>query len=278
MAGHLARAGHSVTVYNRSASKGAGWVQEYGGRSASHTARGRRKDADIVLCLRGQRRRPALGGAWATDGAFAGMAAGALLVDHTTASAEVARELARGGQRAGLWFRRCARLRRTGRRGQRPADRDVRRRGQPPSRPCKPGRPWRFARRHPDGPFRAPVSWPRWSTRSASPGWCKAVSEGIAFRSEGRPGHEGSCSRSSARAQRRAGRWTTAARPWSGRPVRVWLCRRLDAQRPRFGAWTRRKRNGARLPVTALVDQFYADVQAMGGQRWDTSSLIKRLR
>jgi 3-hydroxyisobutyrate dehydrogenase len=57
----------------------------------------------------------------------------------------------------------------------------------------------------------------------------------------------------------------------------LWLCRGLDAQRPGL-VLDEARRNGARLPVTALVDQFYADVQRMGGNRWDTSSLVKRLQ
>src|SRR5690606_21887124 len=91
MAGHLARAGHQVTVYNRTAAKAGQWTDEYGGRSAS-TPREAAADADIVFCCVGNDddlRSVVLG----DDGALAGMKAGAVFVDHTTASAQVAREL-----------------------------------------------------------------------------------------------------------------------------------------------------------------------------------------
>jgi 3-hydroxyisobutyrate dehydrogenase len=92
MAGHLRRAGHSVTVYNRTSAKAKQWATEFGGDTAS-TPREAAAAAKIVFCCVGNDddlRQVALG----DDGAFAGMAAGTLFVDHTTASAQVARELA----------------------------------------------------------------------------------------------------------------------------------------------------------------------------------------
>src|ERR1700712_745313 len=92
MAGHLARAGHQVTVYNRSADKAAKWAAEYGGKTGD-TPKAAAAGADIVFCCVGNDddlRSVVLG----DDGAFAGMKAGAVFVDHTTASASVARELA----------------------------------------------------------------------------------------------------------------------------------------------------------------------------------------
>src|SRR5690606_30842033 len=91
MAGHLARAGHEVTVYNRTAAKAQAWAEEFGGKSAP-TPREAAAGAQIVFCCVGDDddlRSVVLG----DDGAFAGMAAGAIFVDHTTASAQVAREL-----------------------------------------------------------------------------------------------------------------------------------------------------------------------------------------
>ncbi|MGE3420163.1 MAG: NAD(P)-dependent oxidoreductase, partial [Bradyrhizobium sp.] len=102
MAGHLQRAGHQVTVYNRTAAKADQWAAEYGGASAStpHLAA---RDADIVFACVGNDddlRSVVLG----EHGAFAGMKPGAIFVDHTTASAEVARELHDVAVRKGLRF------------------------------------------------------------------------------------------------------------------------------------------------------------------------------
>ena len=102
MAGHLAKAGHDVTVYNRSAEKAQAWVAEFGGTSAATPAEAA-KQADIVFCCVGNDedlRSVVLG----PQGAFAGMAKGSLFVDHTTASAEVARELAAQAKTMGLSF------------------------------------------------------------------------------------------------------------------------------------------------------------------------------
>ena len=102
MAGHLAKAGHTVTVYNRSAEKAKAWVAEFGGASAATPAEAA-KNADIVFCCVGNDddlRNVVLG----PQGAFAGMAKGCLFVDHTTASAEVARELAGQAKGLGLSF------------------------------------------------------------------------------------------------------------------------------------------------------------------------------
>ena len=107
-------------------------------------------------------------------------------------------------------------------------------------------------------------------------GLVQGLAEGIAFRQEGRPRHR------EADRDDLQGRGAILAdgeplQDHDRRQVRFRLRRRLDAQGPRRSASARRARNGAQLPVTALVDQFYAEVQKMGGKRWDTSSLIARL-
>src|SRR5690606_1313282 len=102
MAGHLAKAGHSVTVYNRSTAKAESWVQEFGGTSAP-TPREAAQGADVVFCCVGNDddlRSVVLG----ENGALAGMQAGAIFVDHTTASAEVARELHALAKQKGVGF------------------------------------------------------------------------------------------------------------------------------------------------------------------------------
>ena len=115
MAGHLAAAGHRVTVYNRTAAKAADWVAEHGGKPARRRRARPRAGADFVFACVGNDddlRSVALG----DDGAFAGMKPGAIFVDHTTASADVARELAAAARGAGLQLRRRAGLGRPGRR------------------------------------------------------------------------------------------------------------------------------------------------------------------
>src|SRR5512132_646342 len=102
MAGHLARAGHRVTVYNRTAKKADQWVEEYGGQAA-RTPRKAAAGAQIVFSCVGNDddlRSVYLG----ADGAVAGMSKGAIAVDNTTASAAVARELAAAARNAGLGF------------------------------------------------------------------------------------------------------------------------------------------------------------------------------
>jgi ornithine cyclodeaminase/alanine dehydrogenase-like protein (mu-crystallin family) len=144
MAGHLHRAGHSVTVYNRSPAKAAQWASEYGGRSAP-TPRQAAEGAEVVCACVGNDddlRAVVLG----ENGAFAGMAAGAVFVDHTTASAEVARELAAVGCRRWPRVHRCAGVGRQPRCHQRRADGHVRRRRRD-VRQRAPDRRWRSPRR-----------------------------------------------------------------------------------------------------------------------------------
>ena len=102
MAGHLAAAGHQVTVFNRSPAKAEAWVGRHGGASAA-TPREAAKNADLVMCCVGNDddlRQVCLG----PDGAFAGMAQGAVFVDHTTVSAKVTEELAQAAAEAGIGY------------------------------------------------------------------------------------------------------------------------------------------------------------------------------
>ena len=127
MAGHLkTKGGHDVTVYNRTAAKADKWVAQFGGRSAK-TPKEAAQGQDFVMACVGNDNdlHEVMLGA---DGAFHGMGKGALLVDHTTASAEIARELHAEAGKARLRVHRCAGIGRSGRRGKRRADRDVRRR------------------------------------------------------------------------------------------------------------------------------------------------------
>ena len=272
MAGHLARAGHRVTVYNRSAAKAAQWVGEYGGAAAA-TPKQAAAGADIVFACVGNDadlRSVVLG----ASGAFEGMRAGAVFVDHTTASAEVARELAAAARERGLAFIDAPVS--GGNLGAVNGALTVMCGGDAAA----------FERI-------APVvrSYAKAVTRLgdsgagqlakmvnqiAIAGLLQGLSEAIAF-------------------GQRAGLDMHAVLGVIGKgAAQSW---QLDNRGPTmiddqfdFGFavdWMRKdlglvlaeaQRNGARLPVTALVDQFYADLQAAGGARRDTSSLIRRLR
>src|SRR5262249_39049253 len=102
MAGHLARAGHEVTVYNRSSAKAQQWVATYGGKSASTPAAAASEAQIVMMCVGNDDDVRAV--ASGKDGALAGMARDAIVVDHTTASAEVAREVYDAGKAKGVHF------------------------------------------------------------------------------------------------------------------------------------------------------------------------------
>jgi 3-hydroxyisobutyrate dehydrogenase len=272
MAGHLARAGHAVTVYNRSAAKAQAWVAEFGG-AAKATPREAAAGVDIVFCCVGNDddlRSVTLG----ADGAFAGMAPGAVFVDHTTASADVARELyaaakalglsfvdapvsgGQAGAQNGLLTVMCG--------GDAAAFDTVQPIGMAFSRA--------FTRMGESGAGQLT----KMVNQICIAGLVQGLSEAIAF------GQKAGLDMNQVLEVIGKG----AAQSWQlDNRGKTMLADKFD-----FGFavdWMRKdlglvldeaKRNGARLPVTALVDQFYADVQAAGGNRLDTSSLIKRLR
>ncbi len=272
MAGHLARAGHATTVYNRTTSKAGAWAAEYGGSTAA-TPREAAAGAEFVFTCVGNDadlRSIALG----PDGAYAGMAPGAVFVDHTTASAEVARELHATARAQGL---HCIDAPVSG--GQAGAVNGVL------TVMCG-GDPAPFDAMRP-----VAMAYSRAVTRIgeagagqlakmvnqvAIAGLVQGLAEALAF-------------------GQRAGLDMPLVLDVIGKgAAQSWQMdnrgRTMLADQFEFGFavdWMRKdlglvleeaRRNGAQLPVTALVDQFYAEVQAQGGQRWDTSSLIRRLR
>jgi 3-hydroxyisobutyrate dehydrogenase-like beta-hydroxyacid dehydrogenase len=271
MAGHLARAGHHVTVYNRTASKAQAWVAEYGGAFAA-TPKAAAAEADLVFCCVGNDtdlRSVTLG----ADGAFHGMRKTAVFIDHTTASADIARELAAAARERGLGFVDAPVS--GGNLGAINGQLTVMCGGDAAD----------FARAQPVAmAFSKAVTLlgpagsgqlAKMVNQIAIAGLVQGLSEAIAF------GQKAGLDMKAVLGVIGKG----AAQSWQ-----------MDNRGPTmvegkfdFGFavdWMRKDlglclgeaaRNGARLPVTALVDQFYADVQAQGGQRWDTSSLIKRL-
>jgi 3-hydroxyisobutyrate dehydrogenase len=272
MAGHLARAGHLVTVYNRSAAKADQWVAEYGSKSAA-TPRAAAEGADIVFACVGNDddlRSVVLGEA----GAFAGMKPGAIFVDHTTASAEVARALSGIAGERGLQFVDAPVS--GGSSGATNGVLTVMCGGDAAA--FETARPVMMA-------FAKAVTLlgasgagqlAKMVNQIAIAGLIQGLSEAIAFGE--RAGLDMKAvldviGKGAAQSWQMDNRGTTMIDDKFDYGFAVDLMRKdlglvLDEAR----------RNGARVPVTALVDQFYADVQAQGGNRWDTSSLIKRLR
>jgi 3-hydroxyisobutyrate dehydrogenase-like beta-hydroxyacid dehydrogenase len=272
MAGHLSLAGHDVIVYNRSNDKSQAWTGEFKGRSAA-TPREAAAGRDLVFCCVGNDehlRSVVLG----PDGAFAGMKRGATFVDHTTASANVARELAAEAKRLGLQFVDAPVS--GGQAGAQNGMLTVMCGGEPAAFDAAKPVGMAYARAFTLlGPVGA-GQLAKMVNQIAIAGLVQGLSEAIAF-------------------GQRAGLDMTqvlevigkgAAQSWQmDNRGKTMIAGKFD-----YGFavdWMRKdlglcldeaKRNGARLPVTALVDQFYADVQLLGGKRWDTSSLIARLK
>ena len=272
MAGHLARAGHQVTVYNRTAAKAAAWVAEYGGTSAATPAQAA-QGVDIVFACVGNDddlRSVTVG----EQGAFAGMKPGALFVDHTTASASGARELYATAQARGLHFVDAPVS--GGQAGAVNGALTVMCGGDEAAFNAMKPVAMAYSKAVTLVGASGAGQLAKMVNQTAIAGLVQGLSEAIAF-------------------GLRAGLdmklvldviGKGAAQSWQmDNRGKTMVDGKFD-----FGFavdWMRKdlglvleeaRRNGAKLPVTALVDQFYADVQTAGGQRWDTSSLITRLK
>jgi len=272
MAGHLARAGHQVTVYNRTAAKAQAWVAEYGGAWAA-TPREAAAGADLVFACVGNDddlRSVVLG----AEGAFAGMKVGALFVDHTTASAEVARELHAQARAQGLDFIDAPVS--GGQAGAVNGQLTVMCGGDEASieraRPAAMAFSRAFTRIGPAGAGQLA----KMVNQICIAGLVQGLSEAI---------HFGQSSGIDMKlvldviGKGAAQSWQMDNRGKTMVDDQFDFGFAVDWMRKDLGlVLTEGRRNGASLPVTALVDQFYADVQKMGGGRWDTSSLIRRLR
>lgn len=280
MAGHLAQAGHQVTVYNRSASKASAWNAEFAGTASSLGAHGQAatpreaaQHADIVFCCVGNDddlRSVTLG----PDGAFAGMKPGAIFVDHTTASASIARELSAAAQALGLQFVDAPVS--GGQAGAQNGMLTVMCGGDAAAFNAAKPAAMAFSRAFTHLGESGAGQLAKMVNQICIAGVVQGLSEAIAF------GQRAGLNMNDVLDVIGKG----AAQSWQlDNRGKTMVADKFD-----FGFavdWMRKdlglvldeaKRNGARLPATALVDQFYADVQQMGGNRWDTSSLIKRLK
>ena len=273
MAGHLAaKGGHDVTVYNRTAARAQAWVAKHGGAMAATPAEAV-KGRDFVFACVGNDddlRAVTLG----ATGAFAGMARGAVFVDHTTASAEAARKLAKAAGEGGFGFIDAPVS--GGQAGAENGQLTVMCGGDTAA----------FERAAPViasyakacrlmGPSGA-GQLTKMVNQICIAGLVQGLAEGIHFAQ--RAGLDpleviDAISKGAAQSWQMDNRAKTMA---AGKYDFGFA---VDWMRKDLGICLAEARaNGARLPVTALVDQFYAEVQAMGGKRWDTSSLLARLR
>ena len=272
MAGHLAASGHQVTVYNRTAAKAVEWVARHGGAAAATPALAA-KGADFVMACVGNDAdlRSVCTG---PDGAFNGMVAGAVFVDHTTVSAKVTRELAGAAAPQGIGF-----IDAPVSGGQAGAENGKL------SVMCG-GDAAVYARAEPViaayakicrllGPSGA-GQLTKMANQIAIAGLVQGLSEALHFADkaglDGRAVVE-------VIAQGAAGSWQMVNRHASMLDDHFTHGFAVDWMRKDLGiCLDAADETGASLPVTALVDQFYKDVQNMGGGRWDTSSLFKRLQ
>ncbi|MCZ4260261.1 NAD(P)-dependent oxidoreductase [Limimaricola sp. G21655-S1] len=272
MAGHLAKAGHEVTVYNRTTAKAEAWAREYNGRHAA-TPREAAQGAEIVFACVGNDDdlRSVCAG---DDGAFAGMEAGALFVDHTTVSAAVTRELAAAADAKGVGFVDAPV---SG--GQAGAEN-----GQL-SVMCG-GAQDHFDRAEPVIDAYAKIcrrlgesgagQLAKMANQIAIAGLVQGLSESLAFAEKA--GLDGRAL-VEVISQGAAGSWQMLNRHSTMLDDHFEHGFAVDWMRKDLGiCLDAADELSVSLPVTALVDQFYKEVQQMGGGRWDTSSLIKRLR
>ncbi len=272
MAGHLVRAGHRVTVFNRTATKAAAWAAEYGGRTAA-TPRDAAAGAALVFSCVGNDddlRSVVLG----AEGAFAGMKKGAVLVDHTTASAAVARELHGAARQRGLNFIDAPVS--GGQAGAVNGALTVMCGGDAAAFAAVQPVAMAFAKAVTRVGESGAGQLAKMVNQIAVAGVVQGLSEAIAF------GQKAGLDMKQVLeviGKGAAQSWQLDNRGTTMVDERFDFGFAVDWMRKDLGLLLdEARRNGAKLPVTALIDQFYADVQAMGGRRWDTSSLIKRLR
>jgi len=272
MAGHLLKkGGHEVTVYNRSSAKAAQWAKEYGGRTAPTPREAAAGCEFVMMCVGNDNDVRSV--VFGDQGALAGMKKGAILVDHTTASAIVAREVHAEAKTMGVGFVDAPVS--GGQAGAVNGQLGIMCGGDQPD----------FDRAKPvldhyakscvliGSPGAGQLT--KMVNQICIAGLVQALSEGIAFAEKA--GLDPALvidviSKGAAQSWQMENRGKTMA----GRKFDFGFA--VDWMRKDLGICLEEaKRNGASLPVTALVDQFYGDVQKAGGKRWDTSSLITRL-
>ena len=272
MAGHLARAGHQVTVYNRTRAKADAWVAEYGGVAASTPKAAAQGAALVFSCVGNDAdlRSVVLG----DSGALAGLSSGAVIVDHTTASAAVARELSAIAAARGVAFIDAPVS--GGNIGAVNGALTVMCGGELAAFDSMRPVALAFAKAVTRVGASGAGQLAKMVNQTAIAGLLQGLSEAIAF------GEKAGLDMKlvlEVIGKGAAQSWQLENRGPTMIDGRFDFGFAVDLMRKDLGlVFDEARRNGARLPVTALVDQLYADVQAQGGNRLDTSSLIKRLR
>ncbi|MDP0926464.1 NAD(P)-dependent oxidoreductase [Paracoccus onubensis] len=271
MARHLATAGHEVTVYNRTIAKAEAWTKANGGKLAA-TPRDLAKGQDIVMACVGND-ADLLGVTTGSEGAFQAMAPGALFVDHTTASADVARRLHADARARNIGFVDAPVS--GGEAGARDGTLTVMCGGDAKDYARVEGAIAAFARAcRLMGPSGA-GQLTKMANQICIAGLVQALSEGIHFSQSAGLDVEAMLDVVS---QGAAGSWQMNNRGATMNRGEFDFGFAVRLMRKDLGiCLAEARRNGAKLPVTALVDQFYGDVDAAGGGGWDTSSLITRL-
>lgn len=272
MAGHLAAKGHEVMVWNRTSAKAAAWVAQHGGGQAA-TARDAAAGADFVLACVGNDddlRQVCRG----PDGAFAGMKPGAIFIDHTTVSAAVTRELAADAAALGLGFVDAPVS--GGQAGAENGALSIMCGGDTAHYAAAEPVMAAYARacRRLGGTGAGQLA--KMVNQICIAGLVQGLAEGLHFAEKAGLDIPELVEVIS---QGAAGSWQMANRHKTMAENRFDFGFAVDWMRKDLGiCLATANENGASLPVTALVDQFYKDVQKLGGGRWDTSSLIARLR
>jgi 3-hydroxyisobutyrate dehydrogenase len=273
MAGHLVnKGGHAVTVYNRTFARAEAWVVEHGGKAARTPAEAARGQDIVFACVGNDDdlRAVTIG----KDGAFAAMGKGTIFVDHTTASADVARELHAAAKALGFDFIDAPVS--GGQAGAQNGVLTVMCGGD--EAPYATAEPViaSFARMckllGPSGAGQLT----KMINQICIAGLVQGLAEGLHFGQKAGLDIEAVVEVISKGA---AGSWQMENRHKTMNKGQYEFGFAVDWMRKDLGiVLSEARRNGANLPVTALVDQFYAEVQAMGGARWDTSSLMARLK
>ena len=271
MAGHLKSKGYDVTVYNRTAAKAEAWVEKYGGKSAP-TPTAAAKDCDLVMMCVGND-RDLLEVALARDGALSGMKKDAILIDHTTASADAARRIFQAAKEKGVHFVDAPVS--GGQAGAENGKLTVMCGGEPgPFERAKPamdcyGRAVTLMGAPGAGQLTKMVN------QICIAGLVQGLSEGIAFAEKA--GLDADLvldviSKGAAQS------WQMENRGKTMHQRKFDFGFAIDWMRKDLGiCMEEARRNGAKLPVTQIVDGYYAEIQKAGHNRWDTSSLITRL-
>ena len=271
MAGHLQRAGYDVCVYNRTASKAEAWCDEYGGRAAS-TPAAAALDAEVVfMCVGNDDDVRSV--VYGDNGVLANMPAGSILVDHTTASADLARELGAACAEQGVEFIDAPVS--GGQAGAVNAKLTIMMGGEATTvekiQPMLDVMSQHSGLQGPTGSGQLA----KMVNQVCIAGVLAGLSEGLAFGKKAGLDPDALIAAISAGS---AGSWQMSNRShtmWNGEYdfgfAVDWMRKDLAI------AMNEARRNGASLPVTGIIDQLYAEVQAIGGSRWDTSSLMARL-